>query len=248
MMSSTIKFSMTKNSTNLRREIDAVVRLLQMQRSDGTSQVTTPRDVAYLLHALGDANDCVKLLESMHPPIGYGKAHFEILAHLRSLIGKPVAPIASRVIYVEVPAISGPITFESLRKLFPNMSKVWRVLVSPTKLAALLEFASHSSARRAVDARQQVACMHAAQQDARCAWISPTVELPPMDLKRVGSFPIFEIMHDESLFCPSTDWRRPRPTLPKYTEPVFSPEDLLTVLQHAGAFDDYPADLDQLIF
>lgn len=247
MMQKHIELVRTKTKPDLRREIDAVVKLLQMQRADGTSQATTPRDVAYLLHALGDARECARLLDSMHPPTGYGKAHLEIVAHLRSLIGKPVAPISSRVVYVEVSASNGPITFESLRRLFPNMSKVWRVLVSPTKLAALLEFASHSSARRAVDSRQQVGYPNAFPE-SRCAWISPSIELPPMDLDRARSFPIFEIMNDESLFCPSTDWRRPRPTLTKLSDLDFSPEDLVRVLQNAGAFDDYPADVNQLIF
>ena len=242
-----VQQELDKSNHDMRRDIDAVVKLLRIQRADGTSQTTTPRDVAYLLHALGDSRNCVRFLEAMHPPMGYNKAHLEILAHLRSLVGKPVAPIASRVVYIEVSTDSGPITFDYLRKLFPNITKVWRVIVSPTRLEALLEFASHSSARRAVDARQQLGSMNA-MQEPRCAWVSPSVSLPPLDLSRVVSFPVFEIMDDETLFCPSTDWRRPRPTSPKLFVPVFSPEDLLSVLQNAGAFDDYPADLDQLIF
>jgi hypothetical protein len=237
------------NNFSFYSDFEAALKLLQNQGGDGYPVEVTPKDVANLLHAMGKSMELTKLLESTLSSSSNrtNKVFLEVLVHLKSMIGKPVAPISSRVVYVEVPSRLGPITTDTLRKLFPNMSKVWRVMVSPMGFSALLEFASHSSARRAVDARQQLGS-NVNSDEPRCAWISPSVVLPPLELGRATSFPVFEIMEDSSLFCPSSDWRRPRPTIPKNCEPLFSAGDLLSVLRHAGAFDDYPADLEQLIF
>jgi hypothetical protein len=246
MRSHRFKHVTQQNDFSFYSDFDSALKLLQ-NHGDGYSLDVTPKDVANLLHAMGKSSEIIKSLESMTTSCQANKVYSEVLVQLKSMIGKPVAPISSRVVYVEVSSRGGPITIDSLRKLFPNMSKVWRVLVSPLGLSALLEFASHSSARRAVDARQQLGSS-LNPGDPRCAWISPSVVLPPLELGRATSFPVFEIMKDSSLFCPSSDWRRPRPTTTKISEQHFSACDLLSVLRHAGAFDDYPAELEQLIF
>jgi hypothetical protein len=243
--------SQQRSATEVNRvfpDLNVVVNLLRKQHTIGNGSEVTSRDVANLLHALGKTQECLNFMGQATSLGTVDKTHLEILIHLRSLSEKPVAPISSRVVFVELNPKNGRITMESLRKLFPNMSKVWRVLVSSSGHTALLEFASHSSARRAVDARQQVGSA-SFPDEPRCAWISPSVNLPPLDICSASCFPVFEITEDDSIFCPSTDWRRPRPNIPRGgTEYQFTASDLLCVLRHAGAFDDYPADLEQLIF
>jgi hypothetical protein len=75
--------------------------------------------------------------------------------------------------------------------------------------------------------------------------VSPYVDIKPLDLRRLTSLPIIEIVDDDSIVCPSNDWRRPRPTSSKQME-AFTSRDLVAVLNMAGAFDDYPADVAQI--
>jgi len=209
------------------------------------------KDVANLLHAQGNTEALMKTIATMNSPWRMSRVYSEILSHLKAMQGKPIAPISSRVVYVEFPSSLGQIHLEPLKAIFPNMSKVWRVLLSQTGSSALLEFASHSSARRAVDARQQAqtaASMQPASDQVKCAWVSPYVVIKPMDLSQLKSFPIIEIVDDDSIVCPSTDWRRPRPTnIPTKPLESFTTRDLVSVLNMAGAFDDYPADVCQIV-
>jgi hypothetical protein len=231
---------------SISNDLVPVMQLLEKLLSTSDVQESCTKDVANLLHANGRTDTAIRFIEELHIPWRLGRTYHEILTHLRAIQGKPVAPISSRVVYVEIPCAMGRITLETLRDLFPNIAKVWRILLNRSGTSALLEFASHSSARRAVDARQQIQTTNNSPDQVKCAWVSPFVHIKPLDLSQLKSFPIIELVDDDSIVCPSTDWRRPRPTSSKQSE-AFTSRDLVSVLNMAGAFDDYPAELAQIL-
>ena len=238
------------------RDVEIAFKLLESSVGYNENPDSASKDIANLLHVLGKAEEAVQYLQANQAVWRFKKVHSCLLIQLRSLVGKPISPIASRVVFVEIPTSMGRISIDTLRKLFPNIAKVWRIILSRSGQSCLLEFASHSSARRAVDARQQSLSPKsspmsstACYDSVKCAWVSPYVDIPAFSLSSVKEFPIIEKVDDESIISPSTDWRRPRPTntcVPKNND-GFSVCDLLSVLRMAGAFDDYPADFNQLI-
>ena len=240
--------------TRFTRDIEIALKLLESSLGNTENPDSAAKDIANLLHVLGKADEAVQYLQANQAVWRFKKVHSGLLLQLRSLVGKPVSPIASRVVFVEIPTCMGRISLDSLRRLFPNIAKVWRIILSRSNQSCLLEFASHSSARRAVDARQQsispnASPVNSASMDSvKCAWVSPYVDIPAFSLSSVNEFPIIEITDDESIICPSTDWRRPRPTntCGQRSNEGFSVNDLLSVLRMAGAFDDYPPELSQI--
>lgn len=217
----------------------------------------TAKDIACLLHCMGKVDRSIERMQSLQSSFKMSKLYSFLLFQLKLLVGKPVPPISSRLVYVEVCHPNSRISTELLRSLFPNMQKVWRILISRTGRRCLVEFASHSSARRAVDSRQQLAIQHGAlcagaELAVKCSWASPTVGIPPLRIDYETEFPIFVVTDDESMIAPSLDWRRPRPR----SDSLYScrahdqstAPDLLSILRYTGAFDDYPPQLSQLRF
>lgn len=190
------------------------------------------KDAASLLHNIGKRGSDIQCIDLSVMSTKWSRQYQCLLSHLRSLSGKPITPLSSRVVYVEFAPSRGRISYDNLRRIFPNVQKIWRVIMSKSKCSCLVEFASHSSARRAVDARQETS------QCTKCTWVSPSVEIPPMRVSKETSFPIMEYLDDDSVIAPSTDWRRPRPT--ENHKDAFSQFDLVTFLRQTGAFDDYP--------
>lgn len=209
------------------------------------------KDVAQLIHNLGRIEEGVKHIQCLISLTKNRRAYCLLLSQLKNLSGKPIPPMVSRVVFVEVPVNYGRINLETLRSLFPNIQKVWRLILAKDARSCLIEFASHSSARRAVDARLQgQSAYNNASSLVRCAWVSPSAHLPPLSVAGSEDLPIVEFATDDSIIQPSLDWRRPRPRnnsdiMKKFTG-EFSPEGLISVLNLTGAFDDYPPNLSQL--
>jgi hypothetical protein len=206
------------------------------------------KDIAHLLHTLGKVREALESIKFNQLPFKIGRFYGMLVSQLKILIDKPVPPISSRVVYVELPPGNGRIHLELLRNLFPNVQKVWRVILSPSGKSCLIEFASHSSARRAVDARQQGAASVLTgppiYHNVKCAWVSPYVHIPPLSIDYIADLPVIEVATDDSMIAPSMDWRRPRPRAESgssvKSQEMFSTHDLLSVLKGTGAFDDYP--------
>lgn len=198
-------------------------------------------------------------LGSYQGPWGNRRSRMHLQSQLKQLIGKPISPVSSRVVYVEIPPQMGRVSVGLLRRFFPNMGKVWRILLSRTGQECLLEFASHSSARRAVDARQQgIHGLPLPPVDGpavKCAWVCPSATIPPLNIMKLRDLPIIEYIDDESVITPSSDWRRPRPTLHVPCSVSCRAIDccgssnhfLSSVLRMTGAFDDYPPDNNQVL-
>ena len=212
------------------------------------------KDIAHLIHTLGKVNEAIHCIKHNQLPYRMGRYYGMLVAQLKTLQDKQVPPITSRVVYVEIPSGSGRIHLDLLRNLFPNVQKVWRVILSPSGRSCLIEFASHSSARRAVDARQQGYCSAltgaSVSSNVKCAWVSPYVHIPPLAIDYIADLPVIEVAMDESIIAPSMDWRRPRPRAESgssvKSQDVFSTHDLLSVLKGTGAFDDYPPQASQI--
>jgi hypothetical protein len=240
-------------------DVDLAIRYMERSMTDSENIDAISKDMASLLHALGMCSESlIYLCQSTHGQWPSRKIRTSLMGHLKHIIGKPVPPMASRVVYVEVPRQMGKITIPLLKRLIPNVSKIWRVMLSRSGQTCLLEFASHSSARRAVDSRQQSPTNQqtpSIQDAVKCAWVTPSALIPQFDISRLREFPLVEYIQDESVISPSSDWRRPRPTISApcgatcRVSDVLSTEGgfLTSVLRMTGAFDDYPPDIDQVL-
>ena len=235
--------------------LEVIFRLFEKAATSYEAAENAAKDISHLLHSLGRAEEAVDQIQASQGLWRFRKTHMCLLTQLKAIIGKPVPPISSRVVYIEVPSQYGRITLDLLRRLFPNIQKVWRIILSREGRSCLIEFASHSSARRAVDSRQQGHSPNSSSPTSKsdhgikCAWVSPLVEIPPICITKGTDLPVVEFAIDESIISPSLDWRRPRPRTdsdcPKDLE-GFSAVDLMSVLKWTGAFDDYPALVSQL--
>lgn len=236
------------NTVQLVECLGSMLFRLERYHDSGDNIESACKDAATLLHNLGKSDEVLRSFECNPRGFRGFKENVSLFNHLKTLRGKPVTPLTSRVVYVEIPFLRGRVTYEHLKRIFPNVQKIWRIIVCKTSSACLVEFASHSSARRAVDARQQSMIssqgQYASQSGSKCAWVSPLVEIPPMTITPTTTFPIIEYLEDDSIILPSTDWRRPRPNCSeqiKYVD-AFVQLDLMSILLQTGAFDDYPPD------
>jgi hypothetical protein len=237
--------------------IDTALRMFEKWSDSPDIVENTAKDIACLLHCMGKVERSIERLKSFESPFRMSKVYTYLLFQLKLLMGKPVPPISSRLVYVEVTHPSSCISMEVLRSMFPNMQKVWRILISQTGRKCLVEFASHSSARRAVDSRQQLSIQQGTfcsglEFAFKCTWACPTVGIPPLRIDYETEFPIFVVTDDESVIAPSLDWRRPRPRSDSMyscrSHDQSTAPDLLSILRYTGAFDDYPPQLSQLRF
>jgi hypothetical protein len=202
------------------------------------------KDLSHLLHSVGATHMAITALQaSIVSNWKSRRSQAVFLSQLRMIADKPVAPITSRCVFVEVIAPHIQISLDSLRRVFPNIQKIWRVILARHGRSCLIEFASHSSARRAVDSRQHVPSHGPQDNTIKCAWVAPNVDIPPLRLEPDESFPVMEYAVDESIISPSLDWRRPRPRTGSdfsRDQDAFASFDLTTILRCTGAFDDYP--------
>jgi hypothetical protein len=243
------------NHTSVSASITNVLRLFEKSVGCDDGVDNAAKDIAGLVHSLNLIEPTMERIRTLRGNFKLARVYSLLIIQLRSLVGKPVPPISSRMVFVEVPNDYSPITLDFLKVIFPNIQKVWRILISGSGQRCLVEFASHSSARRAVDSRQSAAaCLpHTmTHQAVRCAWACPFVAIPPLRVDYAIGLPLFEVVDDESIIAPSLDWRRPRPRSGSAgsikTAEVFSVSDLLSILQGTGAFDDYPPQAAQLRF
>ena len=233
-------------------EVSYAVRMFEKAAVSYESSDTAAKDVAQLIHTIGRIDEGVQHVQFIMGLTKHRRAYCLLLGQLKNLMGKPIPPMVSRVVFVEVPANYGRISLDTLSNLFPNIQKVWRLILAKDARSCLIEFASHSSARRAVDARLQGhSSYNSSPSVVRCAWVSPSVNLPPLSIAGAADLPIVEFATDDSIIQPSLDWRRPRPRnnsdhLLKKFPGEFSPQELMSVLNLTGAFDDYPPNLSQL--
>jgi hypothetical protein len=233
--------------------ISAVFRIFEKCAAGGDAIENAAKDMACLVHSLDLVSVTLDRIRRMPFNLKLARVYNVLVANLKALVNKPVPPISSRMVYVEVPSNFSPISIDLLRTLFPNMQKVWRVITSTNGRKCLVEFASHSSARRAVDSRQMAGNFgHQSNSQVKCSWASAYAHIPPLRIEYITELPIVETMDDESAIAPSLDWRRPRPrsesSFAITCADVFSTSDLLSVLERTGAFDDYPPLLSQLRF
>ena len=144
---------------------------------------------------------------------------------------KPQAPIHSRALFVEPAFLDRPHSLRSvsfLRDSFLNYMKILRVLVDEINCRGLIEFATHSAARRALD--------NPHPKGYRLRWVSPDTLIPPADFTRSRTLPVFGDLATCELPAPSTDWRRPRPT--QSSEFLATLVTVARTLAGSGAFDD----------
>jgi hypothetical protein len=237
--------------------IDVALRIFEKLAVSSDTADNAAKDVACLIHSMGMVELAIQRLKSVSMNYRAVKVYSALSVQLRGMVGKPIPPISSRLVYVEISATSKRISVDLLRTIFPNIQKVWRVLVSSCGRTCLVEFASHSSARRAVDSRQQPSSHLTYGQtfdssSVKCAWASSSVAIPPLRIDYLTDFPVFEMVDDDSIVAPSLDWRRPRPRSESIysnkSHEVGSLPDLMSILKCTGAFDDYPPQLSQLRF
>jgi len=229
--------------------VDAVLRLYERSAVSYEATENAAKDISHLLLCMGAAEEAIIRLQQDRPAWRYRRAYASLLTQLKAVMSKPPAPISSRVVYVEVPSTYATISLDMLRRLFPNIQKVWRIILASDGKSCLIEFASHSSARRAVDSRQQGHPINNMNQEqvVRCAWVSPNVEIPPIVITHEVDLPVVEYATDDCLVIPSLDWRRPRPrTTSECSKADIFDIDLVSLLTATGAFDDYPPLLCQL--
>jgi hypothetical protein len=233
--------------------ISAALRLFEKSAAAGDAIDNAAKDIAGLIHSMDKVETALDRIRRLPLNFKLAKVYNALIVQLRSLLDKPVPPISSRMVFVEVPPNYAPISIEFLRNMFPNIQKVWRVILSRNGRKCLVEFASHSSARRAVDSRQiTMGFGHNPSSTVKCSWASAYAAIPPLRIEYATELPIFEMTEDESVISPSLDWRRPRPrsdsTCALASSDFFSIADLLNVLKGTGAFDDYPPLPSQLRF
>ena len=106
--------------------------------------------------------------------------------------------------------------------------KILRVLVDEANCRGLIEFATHSAARRALD--------NPHPRGYRLRWVSPDTLIPSADFTRCRTLPVFGDLSTCDLPAPSTDWRRPRPT--QSSEFLATLVTVARTLAGSGAFDD----------
>ena len=228
-------------------------RLFEKSTTAGDAVDNAAKDIAGLIHSIDCVDEAIDRIRRMHLTFKLTRLYCVLIVQLKALIGKPAPPISSRMVYVEVPYHYPPITLDLLHNLLPNTQKVWRVITSMSGKKCLVEFASHSSARRAVDSRQLSANHQAPSHNTvKCAWASSIAPIPPLRIEYASELPVFEVADDESTIAPSLDWRRPRPRSDSACAlkcaDMFSMSDLLSVLRGTGAFDDYPPLASQIRF
>ena len=244
------------NHTDVALSVASVLRLFEASVTCEDTLDNAAKDIAGLVHSMDLIEPTIERVRLARPNFKMARLYSLLVIQLRSLIGKPPPPISSRMVFVEVPSHYPPITLDFLKVIFPNIQKVWRVLSSRSGRKCLVEFASHSSARRAVDSRQSSAQLGISNStdhhSVRCAWASPYAAIPPLSVEYAMELPLFEIVDDESIITPSLDWRRPRPRSASDTNhksgEVFSVSDLVSILRSTGAFDEYPLQASQLRF
>jgi hypothetical protein len=244
-----------ENSSIDEPTISTVLRLFEKSVAAGDPIENACKDIASLIHSLNLIDATLKWIRRCNVGIRAAKLYGSLLVQLRVLSEKQAPPISSRTVYVEVPSHYPPISLELLKALFPNIQKVWRIIMSRSARRCLVEFASHSSARRAVDSRLGSigsACSAVSHNTVKCTWASPQSEIPSLRIEYVSELPVIEMCDDESIIAPSSDWRRPRPRpdsqfAAKQAE-LFSVPDLLSILRGTGAFDDYPPHASQIRF
>jgi hypothetical protein len=114
-----------------------------------------------------------------------------------------------------------------LRVLFPNYTKIIRVFLSECGKRGIVEFCTHSAARRALD--------QPPVEGFRLSWVSLDTRIPEMQYVP-ASLPVWANLNECFLPAPSNDWRRPRPT--QTTEMVSGILCVAKALIFSGAFAD----------
>jgi hypothetical protein len=237
-----------ENPTELDPSLVHLIRFLEEQTLNHGYCESIVKDVASMLHCSSLARSAISFLSAIRSDVSR-RLHMGLLTELRRLVNKEITLLNSRVIYVQIPSDMGIISLDLLSKLFPNVQKIWRIILHSSGHSCLIEFASHSSARRAVDYRQPFADT----SPVRCHWVDRDVDIPILDLEKISkNFPIIEIIEtiENEVIKPSGDWRRPRPGFinspirtPGPPSPVSESSELVSFLKFTGAFDDqFPID------
>ena len=122
------------------------------------------KDYGGLLHMLGRTDEALAFLE-MHSPHPPNASFMNLIEQLRMTQCKPLASLAlPRTLLVELPE-SEVVDSSTLARLFPNPSKIGGFAVHGLPNRGVVEFVTHSSARKALNVPKV--------GNVRCAWAPP---------------------------------------------------------------------------
>ena len=240
------------------RDIPLALSLFERALFAGDRLEFAIKEIISLLHMLGRTSEAIAFVERCMrwgPPY---RGYAPLLRQLQNLSTKLPTPVHSRSLFAEAccqaclscedlvpPGLPAPVCSHEnlfhnrcslrssrfLRDTFMNFLKILRVLVSTDERSGLIEFSTHSAARRALD--------NPPPPGFRLRWVSPETVIPDEDFTKVTTLPVFGNLADCALPAPSPDWRRPRPTAAPGNLYLSDPDtNLANVLAESGAWDD----------
>ena len=179
------------------------------------------KDYAGLLHMLGRTEEALAFLET-NPPLSSNYSSYDNLIEQLKASLNARDSLLPRVLVVEVPAL---FTDQTLAQIFPNPRRITR-WVSSSHNRAVVEFSSHSAARKALLVRKCAGI--------RCAWA------PEECLESEITSQAFELL----LAHPSSPrgslfWKKPK-TLEDETDTPEEPASPSQILSTPSRTDESP--------